>query len=92
MAMRDQYAYWHLTPRGWCRGTYKLDGGEQVATPRSPDAVMTVRYSEYAAHGASPVEYAHRVIDVPDAAAAEALARRFGPCPAGFEGPEDCPG
>jgi hypothetical protein len=34
-------------------------------------------------------ECVHRVINVPDEAAAREFERRFGPCPSALDGPED---
>jgi hypothetical protein len=89
MHARHEYAYWHLTPRGWRCGTSGRSGQEQIVRPRPPDAVKTVRYGEDQPDAASAPVTTHRVISVSDAAAAASLEGRFGGCPAALLGEVD---
>jgi|GEM_PF-696705 len=46
MNVSEEWAEWHLTPRGWERGSRRLDGSEgKVITQLPADAVATYRYS-----------------------------------------------
>lgn len=75
-----EWTEWHLTPRGWTRGTSQtIEGRQSLPSPR--DRVKT---SVYHVHGngedaAQTTRLDEKVIF--DAAAARALEREFGPCP-----------
>ena len=45
MAASNESTDWHLTPRGWERGTQKMDHGTEEREPPT-DRVWTVRFQE----------------------------------------------
>lgn len=90
MSASNEYAYWHLTPRGWRLGTSRLDFHlRETERPVPADRVKTVRYAEYMSSDFSPIDRTQEVEWVRDEAAAMALEAQFGPCPRAFSGPSD---
>jgi hypothetical protein len=47
MAMGDEWTEWHLTPRGWERGSERQDAYGTKTKPPPTDTVLTVRYYDY---------------------------------------------
>ncbi len=61
MASSNEWTEWHLTPRGWERGTEKIDFGDTEVVIPPEDRVLTCVYRQYMGWGvkassASPVE------------------------------------
>ena len=46
MSFSKEYTDWHLTPRGWERGTEQVDCGKTTEVEPPPDRVLTVRWLE----------------------------------------------
>lgn len=79
MSASNEYWIWHLTPRGWEKGTEKLDfGGTKRTVP--PGTVLTLKYHEYWSSIYSSIE---RWIDteIKDQTEAENLKRKYGSNP-----------
>ena len=53
MSSRDEWQERHLTPRGWVKGSYRVDGSGLTRVEEPHDRVRTVRYSEFATCGAN---------------------------------------
>ena len=77
MAASDEWTEWHLTPRGWERGSERVDVGN--VTPRDPpaDRVLTVRYREYSSWGANLTVYQDELWRSPDVESVDSLLRQF---------------
>jgi hypothetical protein len=46
MSFRLEYTERHLTPRGWERGTERIDYGKVTQKDPPPDRVLSVRWTE----------------------------------------------
>jgi len=60
MSASNEWTEWHLTPRGWERGSEKIDfsGPTDVAPP--PDRVLTSTYHEYLSSVYSSIDRYHK--------------------------------
>lgn len=47
MSASNEWTEWHLTPRGWERGSEKIDFGEARIKAAPSDCVLSLRYREY---------------------------------------------
>ena len=47
MAMGEEWTEWHLTPRGWERGSERHDGVSPVRRETPADTALTMRYHDY---------------------------------------------
>jgi hypothetical protein len=81
MSASKEWTEWHLTPRGWERGTEKVDGVGELR-PRPADAVMTNTYRELQSDSHAPV---HKTSTPTwrsaDTATIETLLKQFGAPP-----------
>lgn len=84
MPASDEWTEWHLTPRGWERGSQQRDfeSPRTKEGPRPGDAVLTVKYSDYWASMSRPGEAGTEEIwrSSNEALVAELLAKH-GKCP-----------
>jgi hypothetical protein len=81
MSASNEWTEWHLTPRGWERGTEKEDFRREDRDPPH-DRVLTVVYKEYVASSFSGVETSSRTTFVGgDVVTVEAFQEKFGPPP-----------
>lgn len=46
MSASHEWSVWHLTPRGWEQGNWKIDFGNVHEKDTPPDRVLTCRYHE----------------------------------------------
>lgn len=46
MSASNEWTDWHLTPRGWERGSQKCDNQPEVTKPVPVDRVLTSRFTE----------------------------------------------
>lgn len=60
MSVSNEWAEWHLTPRGWERGSYKEDFKSEIQVNKPDDAVCTYLYREYMSSPFSSVSKEHR--------------------------------
>jgi hypothetical protein len=82
MSASNEWTEWHLTPRGWERGTEKLDfsGISEVSPP--PDRVLTVRWCFYLGYSlGKPDQYHEEVWHSSDQNLIDILKKRFGEPP-----------
>jgi len=56
MSASNEWTLWHLTPRGWERGTEKTDFGAANEKPAPSDRVLTFKYREFMSSMYSPIE------------------------------------
>lgn len=47
MSASNEWTDWHLTPRGWVKGSYQVDFSDAKQVDPPADRVLTSRYSEY---------------------------------------------
>lgn len=81
MSASNEWTDWHLTPRGWERGTESIDGN-QTPRERPADAALTRRYRETVSGMYSPMEkYSQDMWRGPDQARIDELLKKFGPRP-----------
>lgn len=59
MSASNEWTLWHLTPRGWERGTEKTDFGEANEKPAPGAGVLTFKYREFMSSVFSPTEKTH---------------------------------
>lgn len=50
MAASNEWTEWHLTPRGWERGSKKTDFKGVTRKDKPTDSVMCMCYAEYAGY------------------------------------------
>ena len=46
MSASHEWSLWHLTPRGWEQGSWKIDFGDVHKKETPPDRVLTCGYHE----------------------------------------------
>lgn len=81
MAASNEWTDWHLTPRGWERGTEK-DDFKRVDRDPPPDRVLSSRFKEYVASVYSKYERTSSITwRSADSALIETLLEKFGPPP-----------
>jgi hypothetical protein len=79
MSASNEWDEYHLTPKGWVRGTEKLDFGPLKEVPPPPDRYVTVREHEYQSSSFSaPDLYAEVVWEHPDKEMVSALRNEHG--------------
>lgn len=85
MSASNEWAEWHLTPRGWERGDFQLDAGRAQKGRIPSDRVMTCTYREYLSSAFSSLDRTVREEwrDA-DNSLADHLLARYGPCPETF--------
>jgi hypothetical protein len=81
MGLNKEWTEWHLTPRGWERGTDSVDGIRNEVS-RPVDAVITYQYREVRSAADAPLETHHGPVwRSSDDAAIAALLEKFGDAP-----------
>ena len=82
MAASREWREWHLTPRGWVRGTVKYDF-DKTELPTPPERVLTCTYTEEVTSPVSPAM--SRTVDEDwrseDLQLVETLLKQYGECP-----------
>jgi hypothetical protein len=81
MGLSNEWTEWHLTPRGWERGSDRVDFGNVTAAPDPEGSVLVYRYSEQQSSMYSKQETSLERVrgDANDPKVIELLAS-FGPC------------
>ena len=81
MSHSNEWTDWHLTPRGWERGSERTDGVGIEEKPIPADRVKTMRWVE---EQSSPWSDMYRGLEgqwTSDDNAVQALIDKFGNCP-----------
>jgi hypothetical protein len=82
MSASDEWAEWHLTPRGWEPGDVKLDVVGVEKGPLPADRVLTCCYNEHMGSAFSKLRKSvSEKWRSEDTTAVSALLRKFGNCP-----------
>ncbi len=83
MSAMNEWTEWHLTPRGWERGTVKTDTpSSTTVAPPPPDRVLTCRFHEFlGAIGGDVEHWVEEVWAGPDRETVRALLDQHGSCP-----------
>lgn len=81
MAVRKEWTEWHLTPRGWERGSTRKEGQGNHWTDEPQDRVASWVYSETET-SAGLRRHAEPTWDNKLTPQINELLTRFGPCPA----------
>lgn len=84
MSASDEWTEWHLTPRGWERGSEKRDFSGVKSSPAPDGSVAVYRYREtLGALGvlSSAQHWAYHVRGDESAPVVVDLMNRYGPCP-----------
>ncbi len=55
MSASNEWAEWHLTPRGWEKGDHRYDFKPEIKVCKPSDAVCTYIYRESMSSGFSPL-------------------------------------
>jgi hypothetical protein len=83
MSASNEWAEWHLTPRGWEHGSCKTDFADETNVPKPKDCVLTCVFSEYLASAFSSMERkTEKTWQSPNSAEVNLLLKKFGDCPA----------
>ncbi|TWC35091.1 hypothetical protein FBY03_111139 [Pseudomonas sp. SJZ079] len=81
MAASNEWTEWHLTPRGWERGTEKEDFRKIERDPPA-DRVLSSKYGQYLSSIYSKLEESNPITwRGADSALIDALLSKFGPPP-----------
>ena len=80
MAVRKEWTEWHLTPRGWERGSTRVQGRGNDWAEEPEDRVQSWVYTETETGGGVRC-HAEPTWDNKDLAQGNELLTRFGPCP-----------
>jgi hypothetical protein len=80
MAVRKEWTEWHLTPRGWERGSTRVQGKGNDWTAEPEDRVVSYVYSETETSQGSR-QWAEETWNNKNVSEANELLTRFGPCP-----------
>ena len=56
MSASNEYTEWHLTPRGWTRGTERVDFSNTQYRDPPRDRVLSIKYYEFMSSGYSKME------------------------------------
>lgn len=82
MAASNEWTEWHLTPKGWERGSEKEDFAGLVERPRPLECVMTVVNGEKISSSYSGLERSSDVLwRSGDTLAVETLLAQYGNAP-----------
>lgn len=81
MSASNEWTEWHLTPKGWERGTEKEDFRRIDRDPPT-DRVLTAKYREYLSSSFSTMDKSSEVIwKCDDETSIAALLAKFGEAP-----------
>ena len=82
MSFSLEYTDWHLTPRGWEKGTEKIDFGATTEVKPPADRVLTFRFLEEQTSAYSKMHKSSRERwRSTDSAAVDRLLAKFGDAP-----------
>lgn len=82
MSASNEWTEWHLTPKGWVRGSEKEDFGGIKTIPRPESCVMTALHREYLSSSFSRLDKTDEIVWTSEnQSAVEALLDQHGPAP-----------
>jgi hypothetical protein len=81
MAARKEWSEWHLTPRGWERGSTRLQGKGNTWTDEPEDRVLSFVYTETETAGNGTTFGGEETWRSKSADNIVDLLERFGTCP-----------
>jgi hypothetical protein len=82
MSLENEWTKWHLTPRGWERGSFRRDSENEVIVPAPADRVMTCVFKEHQSCFHAKLERTVREEwRCPDQTQVDALLKKFGKYP-----------
>ena len=82
MSASHEWSLWHLTPRGWEQGDWKIDFGSVRKKKFPPDRVVTCRYHERMSSVFSQIyKYVDEEWRSEDEVAVAGLLEKHGECP-----------
>jgi hypothetical protein len=82
MSMSYETTEWHLTPRGWVRGTQRLDFGSPNRVVPPKDRVLSVRWIEEQTHpSAKSHKRSEEIWRTADKQLVSSLVKTFGTAP-----------
>jgi hypothetical protein len=82
MSASHEWSEWHLTPRGWERGSWKTDFGSIHHEDPPPDRVLTCKYHEKVSSSFSQIrKYVEELWRLDYESRIKELIDKFGECP-----------
>lgn len=82
MSASNEYTEWHLTPRGWERGTEKTDFQERINRNPPPDTILSYKYYEFMSSPFSRMERGTNLLfGNPEDIATQEFLKKYGNCP-----------
>ena len=82
MPEHREWTQWHLTPRGWERGAWSVDGIQNPAVAPPPDRVATYEYEEAISAAENRlVPHCRRVWQIENPSLIVRLLAQWGPPP-----------
>lgn len=82
MAASIEWQEWHLTARGWVRGSYQLDFQKAQIVVPPEDRTLSVRYTEEISHPFRPMRKRTQVLwRISDETLVRELLGQHGGCP-----------
>ncbi|MFY9074325.1 hypothetical protein OZZ08_05110 [Malaciobacter mytili] len=82
MSASNEWTEWHLTPRGWEKGSSKIDFQGTTTKDAPVDRVITYCYSEYQSSGFGGVDKGSKIIwSSEDTEQIDTLTSKYGECP-----------
>ncbi|WP_223532030.1 hypothetical protein [Pseudomonas sp. BF-R-30] len=82
MSASDEWTEWHLTPRGWERGSEKEDVAGTKKKDAPTDCVMSVKHRQLIPAAGAPLKETNELLwTSPDEAEVRSLLDQFGPAP-----------
>lgn len=82
MGLSNEWTEWHLTPRGWERGSERTDSKGLMDRGAPSDSMMTSKYAEVMTSPFSPPKQStHTIWRHSDDNQIASLLDRFGPAP-----------
>ncbi len=82
MSASNEWTEWHLTPRGWEKGSTKIDFKGTTTKEPPEDRVITYCYSEYQSSGFGSVDKGHKIVwSSENDEEIDTLTSKHGKCP-----------
>lgn len=82
MSAGNEWIEWHLTPRGWEKGSTKIDFQGTTTKENPIDRVITYCYSEYQSSGFGSVDIDNKAIwSSNNTKQIDTLILKYGECP-----------
>ena len=82
MAASNEYTEWHLTARGWERGSERIDFQETIIKDPPTDRELSYKYFEFMSSGYSKLEKGlNEIFRSESSEVIEKLLKDWGSCP-----------